>query len=445
VETCPLDVTFPFMEPSNPDVVIIGAGVVGASIALELQRAGRSVTVVDKGEAVGGGSTSASSALIRFNYSTRSGVVAAWESLHLWKQWAKHLGPIEGPLVSFLQTGMLLIEPPEFDRAPYRKNFDALGIDYEELDNQAFADRFPSLETGRFWPPVRPDQDQFFADPAGLTGAFYPPQAGFIDDPQLAASNLMDAARRHGTIVRLRSEVAGILRQGNQVTGVKLANGTSLTSSVVVNAAGPWSSQINLLAGVSDDVAMTPQALRQEVHVVPASDDFSLENNGLMVADLDLGFYMRPQSGGTMIVGGVEADCDPKVWVDDPDEFLETTTVDLWEAQVWRSARRLPSLAVPNRPVGLASLYDVTPDWTPIYDRTCLDGFYLACGTSGNQFKNAPLIGIMMETLITACENGQNHDHEPVQVPCIQTGLALDLGTFSRNRTPISSTGTVLG
>jgi len=146
-----------------------------------------------------------------------------------------------------------------------------------------------------------------------------------------------------------------------------------------------------------------------------------------------------------MIVGGVEADCDPKVWIDNPDEFFDTPTVDVWEAQVWRAARRLPSLTVPNRPVGLASLYDVTPDWTPIYDRTCLDGFYLACGTSGNQFKNAPLIGIMMETLITACENGQNHDQEPVQVACQQTGLSLNLGTFSRNRTPVSSTGTVLG
>ena len=72
---------------SETDVVIIVAGVVGASIALELQRSGRTVLVVDKGESVGGGSTSASSALIRFNYSTRSGVVAAWESFHRWKAW----------------------------------------------------------------------------------------------------------------------------------------------------------------------------------------------------------------------------------------------------------------------------------------------------------------------------------------------------------------------
>ena len=83
------------------DVIIIGAGVVGASIALELQRSGRSVTVIDKGESVGGGSTSASSALIRFYYSTRSGVVAAWESFHRWNAWEDHLGYVNGPIAQF--------------------------------------------------------------------------------------------------------------------------------------------------------------------------------------------------------------------------------------------------------------------------------------------------------------------------------------------------------
>ena len=75
-----------------PDVVVVGAGVMGASIALELQRSGRSVLVVDRGDAVGAGSTSASSAVVRFNYSTLAGVIAAWESAHRWADWARHLG-----------------------------------------------------------------------------------------------------------------------------------------------------------------------------------------------------------------------------------------------------------------------------------------------------------------------------------------------------------------
>ena len=75
-----------------PDVVVVGAGVMGASIALELQRSGRTVVVVDKGDAVGSGSTSSSSAVVRFNFSTLAAVTAAWESAHRWGAWADHLG-----------------------------------------------------------------------------------------------------------------------------------------------------------------------------------------------------------------------------------------------------------------------------------------------------------------------------------------------------------------
>ena len=75
-----------------PDAIVIGAGVMGSSIAYELQKSHLDTLVLDKGEAVGGGSTSASSAVIRFNYSTHAGVTAAWESRQRWLSWAEHLG-----------------------------------------------------------------------------------------------------------------------------------------------------------------------------------------------------------------------------------------------------------------------------------------------------------------------------------------------------------------
>jgi glycine/D-amino acid oxidase-like deaminating enzyme len=85
-----------------PDVVVVGAGALGASIALELQRSGRTVTVVDKGMSVGGGSTSSSSAVVRYNYSTLDGVISAWESAHRWWSWTDHLdvGEGAGPLAT---------------------------------------------------------------------------------------------------------------------------------------------------------------------------------------------------------------------------------------------------------------------------------------------------------------------------------------------------------
>jgi glycine/D-amino acid oxidase-like deaminating enzyme len=68
------------------------------------------------------------------------------------------------------------------------------------------------------------------------------------------------------------------------------------------------------------------------------------------------------------------------------------------------AARRFPDLAVPNRPKGIAGVYDVAQDWTPVYDKTALPGFYVAIGTSGNQFKNAPVVGALMDRIIDAAE-----------------------------------------
>ena len=226
---------------------------------------------------------------------------------------------------------------------------------------------------------------------------------------------------------------------------MRLADGSTISAPVVVNAAGPWSSELNRLAGVTAEMAVPTRPLRQEVHVVPSPDGFSMDDGGVMVADMDLGYYSRPQPGGTLLVGGVEPDCDPLEWLEDPDEASPTPTVECFEAQVWRLARRLPDLAVPHRPTGLAGVYDVTPDWLPIYDRSSLDGFYLAIGTSGNQFKNAPLIGQMMLDLVDACEAGHDHDADPVTTDCHHIGRTLNLGTFSRLRTGVVTSGTVLG
>ena len=82
--------------------------------------------------------------------------------------------------------------------------------------------------------------------------------------------------------------------------------------------------------------------------------------------------------------------------------------------QVQRVAQRIPSLPVTSPVKGVVDLYDVTDDWIPIYDTSDLPGFYMAVGTSGNQFKNAPVAGAMMAELISACEQGRDHDRDPL-------------------------------
>src|SRR4029078_3137662 len=109
-------------------------------------------------------------------------------------------------------------------------------------------------------------------------------------------------------------------------------------------------------------------------------------------------------------------------------------TPALFQAQVMRAARRFPGLAVPNHPSGIAGVYDAATDWAPIYDRTAADGFFVAMGTSGNQFKNAPVVGLMMSSRVNRVASGQDHDAEPVRVTLPRTGSEIDMSAYSRLR-----------
>jgi glycine/D-amino acid oxidase-like deaminating enzyme len=88
----------------------------------------------------------------------------------------------------------------------------------------------------------------------------------------------------------------------------------------------------------------------------------------------------------------------------------------------------------PNERKGVVDLYDCSDDWIPIYDKSDVDGWYMAIGTSGNQFKNAPVVGHVMAELIDRVENGHDHDADPVKVKCRYTGLDLNMGFYSRKR-----------
>ncbi|MEL7155485.1 MAG: FAD-dependent oxidoreductase [Actinomycetota bacterium] len=432
-------------EVATTDVVVIGAGVIGSAIAFELARRGRSVICLDAGPGVGAGSTSASSAIIRFHYSTMASVLAAWESAPAWRDLAAHLG-VEDPdgMARFVPTGSLVLDFPGSNREDVLEIFDRVGVPYTCWTGAEVKAHYPAMDVASFWPPKPIDDPGFADDGTGALGGYYNPDAGFIDDPMRAAGNFMYAARHHGAELRLRSKVVEIHRSGGRVVGVRLESGARIDAPVVVNAAGPHSGVVNEMAGVLDEMRIRPRPLRNEVHVMAAPPGFDLDG-GTLVADLDLGTYFRPHLGGTMIVGGSEPACDPMHWVDDPDDWNDRTTVECFETQTYRAARRLPDLPIPHRPNGIAALYDASDDWVPIYDRTGLDGYFMACGTSGNQFKNAPMAGVFLAELIEAAERGIDHDAEPVQVVGPRTGQAIDLGAFSRLRDPTATTGTVMG
>jgi glycine/D-amino acid oxidase-like deaminating enzyme len=446
---------------ADADAVIIGAGVIGSSVAYELAKRGLRVTVVDKLPAAGYGSTSSSSAVVRFHYSTEASVAMSWEGLHYWLDWDDHVAAAtvsHESLAEYVSVPVVMFLDSSEPRPPYVGHFDTLGIPYE-LRPASEVDGWPmTVDVHRFGPPARLDdtENPFWGEPApAFDQVLIMDQAGYVSDPQLAAQNLATAAAASGARFRYRTEVVAIERAEPRaarhadgrarVTGVRLADGTGIQAPIVVNVAGPHSLRINQLAGVTDDMARRGRPLRREVYIGPAPAGFD-SNTGFMVGDLDIGVYYRPERGDNILVGSTEPECDELEWVEDPDSYDETLTEDEFQLSMMRTARRFPDLGIPHSKRGLVALYDASEDWTPLYDRSSLDGFYMACGSSGNQFKNAGIAGHVMAELITAVEGGHDHDTEPLVVAGPHTGLAIDLATFSRRR-PVDpdAANTVLG
>ncbi|HJL82609.1 MAG TPA: FAD-dependent oxidoreductase [Acidimicrobiales bacterium] len=425
------------------DAVIIGAGVLGGAIAVELARRGMRTLSVDKASAAGAGSTINSCAIVRFTYSTLPGVTMAWEAMHYWTDWPAYIGADdELGLIEFHQCGMFnLLLGEGGHSSKVRALWQELDIPFEDWTLDDLTERLPLLDHGRYGPPKRPDDPHFWDDPTGtISGAIFAPDAGYVSDPQLSCHNLQRAAEASGAEFWFNAEVVSIDRTDGRVGGVTLADGRRVTAPVVVNVAGPHSTVINKMAGVYDSMNIKTRALRHEVHHVPAPQGYDFMADGLVGADDDTGFYFRPETGNNVLIGSVDPDCDPREFVD-PDDYDTTLSQEQWEAQVLRANRRIPTLGVPHEKKGVVDLYDVSDDWLPIYDRSDLDGFYLAIGSSGNQYKNAGAVGQVMAELIEAVESGHDHDTTPVVVTGRYTGREIDVGFYSRNRevTPDSS------
>lgn len=433
---------------SQPDAIIIGTGVIGAAIAFEMSKAGWKTLSLDRNAQVGHGSTAGSCAIIRMHYSTFDGTAFAWEGYHYWRDWADYLGLPEGAnLAQFRETGCLVMKTEANGMLEkHMRNSSELDCPFEEWSGDKVVERLPVYSLDSFAPARRMD-DPEFGQPNGrkMSGGVYWPQAGYVTDPALSAQNLMDAAKQHGAEVRTSAEVTEILTEDGRVSGVKLASGEEIRARVVVNVAGPGSAIINGMAGVLDDMTIKTRPLRQEVVHVPAPEGFDFENDGTIVSDSDIACYCRPEHGNHILVGSEDPECDPHQWCEDDVNYNREFT-DQWTTQAMRYAQRVPSLGIPSKTRGVVDLYDASTDWIPIYDKSSLPGFYMACGSSGNQYKNAPIAGKMMAALIAYCEGGADHDAEPLQFELPYIKRTIDVGFYSRKR-PINeeSSFSVLG
>jgi len=420
------------------DAIIIGAGVIGSSVAFELAKRGYKTLNIDKLPTSGYGSTSNSCAIVRAHYSTWDGVAMAYEGFFYWDDWANYLGvEDERGMIKYMKTGSIMFKLQGEDHSKKSlKFFEEIGVEHEIWDLEKLKERMPIYSHDQFDGTTRPDDDEHFFDKTGkkIEGAIFTPGSGYVSDPQLSSHNLQVAAEANGGEFLFNNEIKEIRQEDGKVLGVTLKTGEQIDAPIVVNVAGPHSFVINRMAGVEEEMNIKTKALRHEVHHVPSPEGFDFEKDGFHTSDGDNSIYFRPETGNTILIGSEDPLCDPKEWIEDPDDYNNQVTESQWKAQVYRCARRIPDLKIPSRTSGVVDLYDVSDDWIPIYDKSALRGFYMAIGSSGNQFKNAPVAGHCMAELIDACEKGHDHDANPLKVTTVYTGLELNMGFYSRNR-----------
>ena len=416
------------------DAVIVGAGIIGAAIAYELARDGRQVVGIDRNAVAGSGSTCNSCAIIRTHYSTMDGAALAKSNYPFWEDFPGYLEAGEGEaLAAYRETGCLYTC---FEENGYGRKLEeianAIGIPYEVWTPSKIRARLPVMNPGHFHPAKTADDPAFGTQDGEMRYVLHFPKAGYVSDPMLATQNIQAAARRKGADFVMGRRVVEILRNGERVSGVRLDDGTRIAAPVVVNAAGPHSFRINEMAGVTGGMNIATRALRVEVAHVPSPKGFDFERDGMICSDADIGGYWRPEVGNRILFGSEEPPCDTLEWVDPDDWNAEVT--EQARLQALRGAQRFPEMGVPNSVQGVADLYDVSDDWIPIYDRSDLEGFYMAVGTSGNQFKNAPVVGKMMKELVDYCEAGNDHDANPLDYRLPGMEYVLDMGFCSRRR-----------
>jgi len=418
------------------DAIVIGAGIIGGCTGLELTRRGFRTLNVDKLPAAGHGSTCNTCAIIRLHYSTPAGVAMARESYFYWLDWGKYIGTVdEAGYAKYVNTGCLVTKTEKNRNLEYvMASLDELHVAYEDLDAAGMRDKLSLVDTRQYGPPVTPD-DPRFGRPSGVEvpGAVYIPESGYIDDPRLSCHNVQRGCEALGGEFRFDSKVVEILREDGRAAGVRLADGTEIRAPVVVNVGGPHSFIINRMAGVEEGMNIKTRALKQEVCHVPAPAGTDYSALGMLISDGDIGCYSRPTGDNHVLIGSEDPECDTLEWIEDPDDYDNTFSAQ-WQTQVRREAQRLKGLVIPESRGGLVDLYDVSDDWIPIYDKSDLPGFYMAVGTSGNQFKNAPVAGKLMAQLIEEGEDGRDHDADPVTFHMKYTKWDLDIGFFSRLR-----------
>lgn len=354
------------------DILIIGGGVMGASIAYHLsqQRGGR-VVLLER-DALANGTTGRSGAIVRQHYSNDFTIRMAKESLAVFQHFAEQVGGDCG----FITTGMLVMTNTQ--------GADALRANVQMQQEQGVNTRLISASEIH---EVAPEYSG-----EGVALACYEPDTG-VADPMATTYCFAQRARDYGVIIREDATVTHILKQQGGVTGVRTVEGDILAPTIVL-AANVWSKRLAQPLGITLPVTPT----RHPMIALRRPNDFG-GRDGMHAVALDLirNIYLRPDIGGVTLVGSTE----DVLTASDPDNYVQGLSEQEIAHFRTTAGECLPALtrAVPRG--GWAGIYDDTPDYHPILDRLSpYNGLYCAVGFSGHGFKLSPVIGQWMAQFI---------------------------------------------
>ena len=351
----------------NFDAIIIGAGVMGASIAFHLAERGLKTAILER-NVTASGATGHSSGLVRMHYDLAAESELTFASYkHYFNNWKERVGGECG----FQKTGFMQIAKREHEDKLRGNvaNQQRIGINTSVISADDVKKLIPDFIT---------DQFDFAA---------YEPDSGYAD-ATLTTNSFIEAAKRHGAMLIQNCEVTAIHTSGGRVTGVSTTQG-EFAAPTIVSAAGPWAKHVAKLADVdvpletwTHDVAFLhrPPSLGK----IPA------------VIDDTINCYFRPEGSALILAAGE----DESLRGEAPDAEDQTPTPTFLEKLIDAMVQRIPKI----EESGLHSIHvgrdGITPDQRAIYSAAGPDGFYLACGLSGTGFKTAPAAGASMAELI---------------------------------------------
>lgn len=352
----------------NSEAIVIGGGVMGASILYHLAARGIKNPILLERTTIGAGSTGRSSGAIRMHYSTKVNALLAHKSLEVFA----NFNDIVGGDVGFINTGYMVFAPKEASAA-FLENIamqQSVGIDTQIISSDEAKTLGPAFYIG---------EDEYFA---------WEKNSGHAD-PSATAYAYITEARSMGAKIFLETNALGVTVKGNKVRSVYTDN-EHFEAPLVVIATGPWSGQFLLKLGV--DLPLTPT--RHEVFLLKRNVDSLPSHPG--GGDMSNLIYFRPEGSDLTLVGNGNHEESAN-----PDSYNLRYTLS-YAQEVWeRLAKRIPRISEAELFTGYSGLYTTTPDLHPIIDKvTGIDGLFLCSGFSGHGFKLSPAVGSVVSELM---------------------------------------------